>query len=174
MNVEQELKGLTQGHMGIEAGPPDPQCSTESSMLQARPSDPLLGPHPALDSPPSLAGAAGWRTPGAGPGTPSEAGLVSTSPSQSARWRVAWGLPVYSGDKTDRHTSTRVERHMDTHECEKVLCLCHSKTCHTHLHEHARGLPMMQDMQPGPPACMLHTAMPAPTHANMHADWGVQ
>lgn len=42
-------------------------------------------PTPVLVNPPSSAGAAGWRTPGAKPGTPNWSGLVSTSPSQSAR-----------------------------------------------------------------------------------------
>lgn len=49
------------------------------------------------------------------------------------------GLPVYKGDKTDRHTSTRVERHMDTHEHEKVPHPCHSEACHMRLRVHAQG-----------------------------------
>ena len=71
------------------------------------------------------------------------------------------GLPVYRGDKTDQHTSTRVERHMDTHEHEKVPHPCHSKACRTGLSEHAqRACPQCRACSPCPP----HLHCPHATH----------
>lgn len=79
--------GLAKGHTGIGSASrapaaPSPLCYTPAPWV------PALRPRSSL-----LSGGCRLEAPGAGPGPSNYAGLVSASPSQSARWRVARGFP---------------------------------------------------------------------------------
>lgn len=119
--------------------------------LGPRPSDPRL---PALQCP-SVAEAAVWRPPGAGPGTPEWAGLVSVTINVPVgEWLWASRLQGRQDRPTDRHTCRK------THGRAQARAgpgSCPSKMHHTRLREHAQA------------ACPRHRACSPlhPRHAGM-------
>ena len=166
--MPQKSKGLPPGHTDTGAGPPDWLSSALSPAVSQGPQTPdSQTPHPCAGQSTLLLGGDcrledSWsitRKPRLG-----WASLDATFP-EGLLVRGS-GLPVYRGDKTNQHTSTRVERHMDTHEHEKVPHPCHSKACRTGLREHAQGAcPQCRTCSPCPP----HPHCPHATHRHAYA-----
>lgn len=118
---------------------------------------------------PSLVGAAGWRTPGAGPETPNYAGLVLTSLPRVpvGTWLRASRLQGRQDRPTYRHMCGKTYGYtiMERYRVPDIPRRATQVSVNT-----LRGPVHDAGHAASPPSHVLHTGMPTPIHAKAHAD----